>query len=568
MATIKRYNSSTGEWEYVARGANGLDGQDGLPGNMFAPVTTEDSLQEWWIYPVATYIESENRTVYGGYSASGEVLANEIDHATGETKRVVIGETVIVDDHNNPAIHAEAGRRLVLAYTQHGQDPYVRFRVSDADGNIYSLASNDEQIYNAGKAATYTQIHKIDSLSDASNDVFWLFSRWTNGEWWLLPFTVPQATGTISFGTAVQLVDSDSQTYISTAKSYDGKIRVSWYHNPGTLMAAIYYLEIDIASGSVKSPLDNTTLGNVSGAGLPVLLNEVTPVLPEPVSSTTARRMFYCRPGPMTPAIAYAEWDTSDPDAAEYNIIEATDDTATSWVNHALGVIAGPRIGHASASNYIGGMSFPDPCYDNSFALCRKEGDRSFTELYKVTPDLITAKVVATSDVDAMARPIIPVMGGPVSVMFSQIADYTHPEVYTSKTVLSVERAPSVTKVSGAVDGVPTVTTDANGWRVYDHGSYKVYTRRETGLTTSATSAGAHATTGRTVEMPVGVKISDVRMTMYGYSSDGAGRWLFNITGTGIVDSPGANFTIGARNLTTSTITMSGGQVDITLTEA
>lgn len=405
-----------------------------------------DAIQEWWIYPVATYVEAEDRTVFGGYSTTGKILVCEYNHATTELKRVEAATTAVIDDHNNPAVWVQAGRRILIAYTNHNKDNIMRFKVSDSAGTIESLASASEQTYNAGMGVTYAQIHKIESQSDSTKDVFWVFSRWTTHKWYILPVTVAQSSGTIAFGTPVELVStsvtSHTQLYLSTAPSYGAnqRIRVSWYHNPAGDIQAIRYFDINAETGAVMSRVDNTNLGNVIGnAGLPVLASEVTPIVPEPANSSISRRMFYTRPGPAAPAIAYAEWDISDPDNAVYTLAEASDETASDWTTSTYGT-AGTRVGYTDTANYIAGMSFPEPAYDRGFILAREKDGRSTVELYAKTDTVTTSKVIASSMSNMFVRPIIPINAGEITAVYSSVSEYVGFDNYTSTVNLSKER--------------------------------------------------------------------------------------------------------------------------------
>lgn len=63
----------------------------------------------------------------------------------------------------------------------------------------------------------------------------------------------------------------------------------------------------------------------------------------------------------------------------------------------------------------------------------------------------------------------------------------------------------------------PSKTTDANGWTVYDHGTWKEYMLVQTGDPPSIAAGAGY--TGPTPTLPVGVSYSDVNVTVSGYCS-------------------------------------------------
>lgn len=450
---IEKYDSTSGQWQKLSVGKRG---PKGLSSSLVAPSSVRDNLQEWWIYPVSTFVATQNRTVFGGYATTGKILVNEINHETGEEKRVEVADSLKIDDHNNPAVHVEAGRRIVIAWTNHSFDDKLRFKVSDTSGNIDSLTVANEQVYTTPGIVTYAQIHKINHLSNATNDVLWVFFRAGSTGWYRVQITVNQDTGNISFGTVVNVIQGDATAYLSTALSHksDNRIRVSWYHNPASAYHALRYFEIDTVTGSIYSPMNGTSpIGNISGTGLPLLTSTVTPVLPEP-DPGIARRMFYVRPGPAKPAIAYAEWDRSAPEQAVYKVIESVNETNNTWATHEFG-IAGTRVGHTDLANYVGGMAFPDPCDRDIVLLTRNIGGQGVVEWHTKTLSVRTEERVYETT-NWVGRPIITKYGGPAVSMFSDVTMYNSFADYNSKVVISSARPPFVS--------YPTTNDMKRGW--------------------------------------------------------------------------------------------------------
>jgi hypothetical protein len=293
--------------------------------NNYVPVkpVMPDAVSEWWIRPLATTLTSPyQRTVFGAIAPNGKVLACELNHATGVRRRYEVGQAA-VDDHCTPALYAEAGHRFVLAWTNHNADSLTHFKVSDSAGTLGSFALSTDVTYSHTGIASYAQLHRITALSDATQDTFWYFGRVANDTWKLVPFSVNQATGSITFSSAVTLVSSGGrQSYISTTPGYGNGaqvIRVAWGYNPSQTENKLFYFEINTATGAITSPAHAGLSANVNGSGLPLLDTTLTPTVPTATTGTD-RRLFYARPGPIAPAIGYAEWPTATPDTATYKI--------------------------------------------------------------------------------------------------------------------------------------------------------------------------------------------------------------------------------------------------------
>lgn len=405
-----------------------------LPAGQLVP----DAIGEWWSWPIATAIG--DRTVFGAISSTGDVLACEMDHTSGATQRVVLG-SVQPDDHNCPALWASAGRRSVAMWTRHTEDNSLHVSVSGPDGSVASMAGSPELLFSAAGATSYAQMHRIAHLSNAGQDTFWVFTRIGTTTWQMVPMSVDQATGAVTFGTMVQLLTATSQTYISTADAFTvtgQTLRVAWGYNPAVGASEVRYFEINVVTGAITSPVDLTLAANISGTGLPLVDTDVAPLL-GPVGTGRSRRLFYTRPGPIAPAVAYAEWDEATPDAAEYRIVRST---GGSWVSTSYG-LAGPRLGYTSAANYISGMAFPSPCPDDRVAIARYVDGVSTVEVVTADGALTIADTTATR----LARPFFPV-GRTDRVICSNVSHYgaTYEDYYAD--VIALFEDPTVVVVN------------------------------------------------------------------------------------------------------------------------
>lgn len=323
----------------------------------FSTGAISDAVTEWWCHPVATYLQTPyQRTVSGSISSTGKVIAAEFNHGTNRTRRYEVA-TAIVDDHSTPALWAAPGRRFLFAWTNHNKDNFVNLRVSNAAGDLGSFAAGPSATIDLGTIASYTQIHRIANLSDANQDTFWIVTRGNNTTWRIARVSVNQATGALSVGTVTTVLSSPNrQCYVTTADAYNASgnqvIRFSWGYNPAQPVHAIYYIEIDAVTGAITSPFDSSLTANVSGTGLPIVDTNLNPLIPEPAGDVS-RRLFYTRPGPDAPAVAYAEGLVSDPDNWTYVLQEINPPKP----NDPYGGLT-PNTGYASAA-YRSAMSQP-----------------------------------------------------------------------------------------------------------------------------------------------------------------------------------------------------------------
>jgi hypothetical protein len=396
---------------------------------------------------MAIYLPTPHpRTVIGGIEDHGAILACERNHATGVLKRVVVAMG-IADDHNVPAIWAKDGRRSVLMWTQHNVDNVIRARVSDTLGSVESFATATHQTFTAsGDGISYTQIVHRPAASTATVDAFWLFSRRTQYLQEIIPFTINQATGTITWGTE-QLVfrsygsGGDSrQLYIAVADDYaelttpgaNQRIRCALFHNPADdeldgYDHAVWYFEIDCVTGDVTSPDNPGLTGNVlTGANLPINMPPAVPRIADTAGSS--RRVFGVRPGPDAPAIALAEWPLADTSSATYRVHECADRAPGDpyvWSDRFYGA-SGAAFGYS----YYAGLAFDKPSHNKRLFKAATDGTTDTLVRYdRDSEDVDTPTTLVTQPISSgrLARPYPPYApygAPPYDVLFNNITHY------------------------------------------------------------------------------------------------------------------------------------------------
>jgi len=114
----------------------------------------------------------------------------------------------------------------------------------------------------------------------------------------------------------------------------------------------------------------------------------------------------------------------------------------------------------------------------------------------------------------------------------------------------------------------PGKTVDANGWTVYDFGTFKEYAKRFTGGSVSGLGSLGSATLFSAQNLPVDVTKNDVLATIGGGTDGTSGSryvWSTDINQSG---SAATTFGINVRNITGTTLSESGLQCVVRLITA
>lgn len=365
----------------------------------------EKASQEWWIYPAHTYTEKPfPRVISGIYSESGEIIVGEYVIGQGITKRFKVGQTAIVDDHNAPSIWVKEGHRSVVVWQEHDQTNHLFAKVSTKDGDISTFEYATEQQIAAGQPISYTQLHHSEIESTETADIFYIFSRFNQQSWGFTKISVNQVTGIITTLDQQNILTASEQYYMTSTLA-DGKFRLASTSNASLSTNTIHYWEIDIATGEMTDHAGNVVGNIISHASLPVEIATVTPLLAQ--KANYRRRLFYVRPLPMSPAIAFAEWLTAN--AANTGIYKVIALENGAWVERNYA-----NVGKAFNTTYFSGMSFPDPCVKDEVIVCRYDNATNQGVLERVINVDETMITIETErvDKDFLIRPISPIGGG------------------------------------------------------------------------------------------------------------------------------------------------------------
>lgn len=393
-------------------------------------VTIPNACHEWWILDAYTWLPTEQRMIATVYGTDGSIRACEWRPGMGLTVNVVVGSTPIVDDHNAPGHWVKPGRRAVLCWQRHANDNKLRVAVSASGPDVASW--QDSTIIEATIAdeVSYGSPLHIASLSDTTQDTFWIPVRVAAGvSWRFQQISVNQATGAVTVGPIRYFVQSSGgQFYCSFADanktSGNQVLRVAAYHNPAMTDNHIWYMEIDCVTGDVTSPVHNAgaSFHNVLSAVADTQLNgnqaapAITPILAH--NASVDRRMFYVSAGPFKPRVAYAEWAAAAPDAAMYKVYDVqagtTKDIAT----------AGTRFGYTAEANYLAGMCFESPAVDDTVYVARNLTVKTIERYWTGRGAVTMSKILAASTTTTPIRPLCAKNNGP-ALMFFDMRQYS-----------------------------------------------------------------------------------------------------------------------------------------------
>ena len=324
-----------------------LDKENQEVNRQLAQITTgkrelDDAVGEWWITPLATHqTYPYSRTVMGAVSKTGRILALEQNHTTGRISRYEVAQAG-ANDHNVPAIHVSEGCRPIIAWTRHNSDTIIRFKVGGLNGDIGYFQQNSEIQVNVEARTSYTQIYKIEHLSNEEETFYFTFFRADQTQWRAIKFKVTEKTGTFELVSFVNdsplsglytagrtLVESPThQCYLSSAESVNGDgdqiIRFAFGYNPAQPVHSVYAFELNVKNGDITSPFDHSISANIKyGIRLPIRDVSIESMIPD-VGVGKSRRLFYVRGGQDSFAVAYADWDIGNESNAIYKIDEVT----------------------------------------------------------------------------------------------------------------------------------------------------------------------------------------------------------------------------------------------------
>ncbi len=148
------------------------------------------------------YTFQHDKTYMGWVEDGGDIVVSELDHDTGEYKRVVIHEKLESDDHNNPAVVVLPDGRIMAVYSMHTNESYMYMRVTKNPEDIsewnpeqyyhcQSVTPDDTDVYNA----TYPTVFMVHDDPTSGTDAIYMGWRGVHWKPTLAKFPMPDENG-------------------------------------------------------------------------------------------------------------------------------------------------------------------------------------------------------------------------------------------------------------------------------------------------------------------------------------------------------------------------------------
>lgn len=288
-------------------------------------------------------------TLYlGGIASDGAVVVVARNLVTEAIERTVLAR-LEPDDHNNPAVVATPGKRLLAFYSRHDADDAVRWRASSRPADV--RAWEPERRLRFGGNTTYVQVHPV-------GDELHVFTRVGDTAWGYA--YSPDWGETWSAPVAFVALETDQETYMPTTLLADGRtLRVAIAGHPKNYENRPWHrigaAVVDLATGAVRLPSDSREIANLrTGAGLPVRGAQLEPVFDAGEGRTL--NLFDVGDGPVF-EVGFAskvEGDRATADARYHVGRLDADGWSVEQLTH-----AGTIFGYIHAGFYAGGIAFP-----------------------------------------------------------------------------------------------------------------------------------------------------------------------------------------------------------------
>ena len=134
---------------------------------------------DWWIGEKAI-VAANGKTYIAYYTDMGEIHVKEMDakcsRAVSRDVRLCTLNQNYADEHNAPSICVLESGRIIVMYTGHGDNGYIKYRITDRPYDIDSFGK-EITLHYEGKV-TYAQLFENTHLCQ-----IWLFTR-VNGSSW------------------------------------------------------------------------------------------------------------------------------------------------------------------------------------------------------------------------------------------------------------------------------------------------------------------------------------------------------------------------------------------------
>ena len=292
---------------------------------------------DWWINEKAI-VAANGKTYIAYYTDMGEIHVKELDakcsRALSHDVRLCTLNQNYADEHNAPSICVLENGKIIVMYTGHGDNGYIKYRITERPYDIYSFG--EEITLNYEGKVTYAQIFENTHLGQ-----IWLFTR-VNGSSWEFRYSsdegktfseprkyISSPNGRLFYMNirkmdVVQRPHTPKEQwffafYGHPTSSDDHTIRSGIFDNEGYLLTtAGERTEINLFEGDALIDPERLDTVYSSPEGTTVRLLEVSPTMPLRIGFTPFVMDDYLCPSPHTivyhvATFAEGKWETSAP---------------------------------------------------------------------------------------------------------------------------------------------------------------------------------------------------------------------------------------------------------------
>lgn len=205
-----------------------------------------------------------------GAARDGNVEVVEYDmNAGGASVRTVLHANYNSDDHAAPAFLPLPDNRILAVYAKHGNDAYIRYRISTNPNE--ATAWSTEQIYTAAAGVTYSNVYRLSAENSGSGRIYDFYrgenynpnfiTSDNNGQTWT--YGLP---GVSTDGRLIAIGTGGTRPYVKYTSNDVDKIHfITTEGHPRNVNNSIYYGYL--YQGSLYSA-DGTWLHNTASGGI------------------------------------------------------------------------------------------------------------------------------------------------------------------------------------------------------------------------------------------------------------------------------------------------------------
>lgn len=187
----------------------------------------------WCWYQDERAIIADNQLIFGSVSSpEGHVEVTAYDLIEKATQQFVLHTNLQSDDHNVPALLERPDGRILAVYSKHGNDPYMRWRITERPHDISRWT--EEKRADVGAGNTYSNLFQ---LSEEEGPIY----NFHRGRGWNPNYMFSHDDGeTWQYGG--RLLTADGRPYVKYASNHQDVIHfITTEHHPHDYNNSIFH---------------------------------------------------------------------------------------------------------------------------------------------------------------------------------------------------------------------------------------------------------------------------------------------------------------------------------------